>query len=127
MGVQPNHIAPKGSAAILYSEDPGAAICAAAKKLSKWFDVKTISGSELESFDSISQEKAVELMRLHKAGIVVTEGSHIGSDYVVRRGAADLNVPLVLNGRLGLALAEAMGRKGFGTESLECSEMGEYW
>ena len=127
LGVQPNYIAPEGSTAILYSKDPGDAICAAAKKLSKWFDVKTVHGGALESFDSISQEKAVELMRLHKAGLAVTDGSQIGFDYIVRRGAADLNVPLVLNGRLGLAIATAMERKGFGTEALECLEMSEYW
>ena len=127
IGVQPNFIAPKGSVAILYSKNPGAEIILAAEKLSKWFDVKTISDGDLQPFEAISQDRAVELMRLHKVGITVTEGSHIGFDYKVRRGSVDLNVPLVLNGRLGLALAAAMERKGFVTESLECLEMGRYW
>ncbi len=127
LGVQPNYIAPEGSTAILYSKNPSAAMDSAAEKLSKWFEVKTVHGGALESFDSISQAKAVELMRLQKAGLVVTEGSDMGFDYIVRRGAADLNVPLVLNGRLGLALAAAMERNGFGTEKLECLEMSEYW
>ncbi len=43
--------------------------------------------------------------------IVITDGYLKEFDYKIRRTAADRNIPLVLNGRLGLALVNAFDTK----------------
>jgi len=64
----------------------------------------------------------VSLVSARKVGLVITDGRMPEVDYELRRTAADMNVPLVLNGRLGREVAEAIKRNEM--SFLELRELG---
>ncbi len=75
------------------------------------FDVNrivTLSNAEACDAESLSVKEAVAKMKTKEIDMVITDGNTRDIDYDVRRAAADLNVPLVLNGRLAEKLADAM-------------------
>jgi carbamoyl-phosphate synthase large subunit len=61
-------------------------------------------------------------MREGKVGMLVTQDDLRSTDYSVRRTAADLNIPMVLNFRLAKALAAA-----FKDRHISVKELREYW
>ncbi len=81
----------------------------------------TLSGAAIDDAATISADEAVRMMRRREIGLVATDGDVRGIDYTVRRAAADLNTPLVLNGKLAERLAGAMS-----AEEITCMEMSEY-
>jgi len=89
--------------------------------LSKTVDTYTLEGFEIGSANSINAEKAAEMLRNGKIDLLVTDNNLLKYDYIVRRAAADFNVPMILNGRLGKAIAEAANAK------TTVYDLREYW
>ena len=72
------------------------------------FEVVTLEERPLKGFDTISVRRARDMLVKNEIGFVMTSGSDENVDYEVRRTAADLNVPLVLNSYLANELSKAM-------------------
>ncbi|MCQ4448604.1 MAG: ATP-grasp domain-containing protein, partial [Sulfolobales archaeon] len=83
--------------------------------------VKTVEGAEAGD-EVVSYKEAVSLISARKVGLVITDGRMPEVDYELRRTAADMNVPLILNGRLGREVAEAIKRNEM--SFLELRELG---
>jgi len=56
----------------------------------------------------LDESKIVDLLRGGKIDMVITDGYEIDKDYQIRRTAADFNVPLILNGKLGYEVARSL-------------------
>lgn len=72
----------------------------------------------------VGEEEASKLLKEGKADMVVATGYAPQVDYILRRTAADLNVPLVLNADLALELARAFGSVSL--EEVEVKPMSSY-
>lgn len=102
-------------------------LSAAATLLSELgYAVRTVEDMEVDGVDALSAERAKEAVVSGKVGLVLTTGYAPQKDYALRRAAADMNVPLVLDGKLALFLAEALKWLHGGGE-LEARDMKEYW
>jgi len=119
LGVSPNNLPKK--AALVYGNSNKESLEAAEKTLSKSVDTYTLEGFEIGSAKSIKAEKAAEMLRNNKIDMLVTDNDLRRYDYIVRRAAADFNVPMILNGRLGKAIAEAANAK------TTAYDLREYW
>ncbi len=90
------------------------------------YTVFTVEGMGVDGFEELPAERVEQLEAAGRIGLVVTTGYAPHRDYRIRRLAADLNIPLVLDARLGEKLAEAiLWHKRGGV--LEVREMREYW
>ncbi len=131
----PNDLPKPGKAVLAYTleryEDDKRAMLEASKAFRELgYEVLTLDVEPLNGLATISKEKAVEMMKEGKIGLVLTSGSDRTKDYEVRRTAVDLNVPIVLNSflaaELGKALLRIKERRGtFEPDALEIEEYGE--
>ena len=119
LGVSPNNLPKK--AALVYGNSNKESLEAAEKALSKSVDTYTLEGFEIRSANSINAENAAEMLSNGKIDLLVTDNNLLKYDYIVRRTAADFNVPMILNGRLGKAIAEAANAK------TTVYDLREYW
>ena len=119
LGVSPNNLPKK--AALVYGNSNKESLEAAEKALSKSVDTYTLEGFEIGSANSINAENAAEMLSNGKIDLLVTDNNLLKYDYIVRRTAADFNVPMILNGRLGKAIAEAANAK------TTVYDLREYW
>nr|WP_048191525.1 carbamoyl-phosphate synthase (glutamine-hydrolyzing) large subunit [Pyrolobus fumarii] len=90
------------------------------------FTVFTVEGMEVDGFEALPAERVEQLETSGRIGLVMTTGYAPHKDYRIRRLAADLNIPLVLDARLAEKLAESIlwhTRGGI----LEVRELKEYW
>ncbi|EQD29346.1 carbamoylphosphate synthetase [mine drainage metagenome] len=122
LGVNPNHIPTKP--AIIYGESSIKQLSAAAKTIGKQLDAYTISDYAVEGAEQISKAKALEKIGNNDIGIVMTDNDMSKRDFDLRRRTVDLNIPLVLNGRLAARLAEAFAEAD---KYKEVREMKEYY
>jgi carbamoyl-phosphate synthase large subunit len=120
LGVSQHTIPQK--AALVYGTANVASLSAAAKNLCEKIDVYTLEGAGVLPGKEVGIEKALELINKRQIDLVVTDGNLQKLDYQIRRKAADFNIPLILNGRLG----EALSASFYGT-SLTFKELKEYW
>lgn len=92
------------------------------------FDVITLQERPLEGFESVKASDVKEMMVRGEIGFVMTSGSDEMVDYVVRRTAADLNVPLVLNSYLAEELSKSFKHlvEKYGELSLKGIKVQEY-
>ncbi|MGC8710503.1 MAG: hypothetical protein ACP5RF_02750 [Candidatus Micrarchaeia archaeon] len=118
LGVQPNKVPEKGI--LIYGNSNTQYLIDAAKRFSKKHRIYTIEGAGIYG-DKLSKEKAKEMIKEGEISLFITDGNAMGFDYEIRRLAVDMNVPIVLNGRLGSALSKAFNAKA-GIE-----EMKHYW
>ncbi len=90
------------------------------------YTVFTIEGMGVDGFEPLPLHRVEQLEASGRIGLVMTTGYAPHRDYSVRRLAADLNIPLVLDARLAEKLAEAIlwHRRG---GVLEVRELREYW
>ncbi|MEM4088999.1 MAG: carbamoyl-phosphate synthase large subunit, partial [Candidatus Micrarchaeaceae archaeon] len=110
LGVQPNKIPKPGSEILIYGVDRKR-LMEAANLLYGNFDVVTLEGSHsIDSARMLSSDLCLEGIRSGKIDLVITDGYIPKEDFYIRRLAADMNVPLVLNARLALALSNAIKR-----------------
>ncbi len=110
----PNELPPPGSKVLVYTlekhfETDVRKTAEAAKTFAELgYEVVTFEEAPLPGFDALSKNKIVEALNRNEIGLVVTSGSDKEVDYEIRRGAVDLNVPLILNSSLGAEIAKAM-------------------
>ncbi len=90
------------------------------------YTVFTVEGMGVDGFEAIPPERVEQLEASGRIGLVMTTGYAPSRDYRIRRLAADLNIPLVLDARLSEKLAEAILWHRRGGE-LEVRELREYW
>lgn len=79
-----------------------------ARKIGKAADTLSSLGLDVWYLRELNDSKALALLKEGEADMVIATGYAPHFDYGLRRAAADLNVPLVLNSNLALELAEAM-------------------
>ncbi|MCL5427901.1 MAG: carbamoyl-phosphate synthase (glutamine-hydrolyzing) large subunit [Candidatus Marsarchaeota archaeon] len=120
LGAQPNAIPKK--AALVYGNTDRGILKEAADALARNISVYTLDSAPMHNHHTVDADKALRLMDSRGIDMVVTNSDLRGIDYHIRRRAVDMNIPLVLNARLGRALAESM----FDSE-MDCLEMREYW
>ena len=119
LGISPNNLPKK--AALVYGNSNKESLEVAERALSKSVDTYTLEGFEIGSANSISAKKAAEMLSNGRIDLLVTDNNLLKYDYIVRRTAADFNVPMILNGRLGKAIAEAANAK------TTVYDLREYW
>ncbi len=80
----------------------------AARRMSEMgFEVVTLDERPLEGFERVNVSRVREMLVNGEIGFVMTSGSDEKVDYLVRRTAVDLNVPLVLNSYLAEELSKS--------------------
>ncbi len=119
LGSTPNRIVKKG--ALVYGNLHKNELDKCAENLGKLIPVYTLEGLET-SGEALREAEVLKLMNDGKIEMVVTDGAIQKHDYSVRRRAADLNLPLILNARLGKELS-----KTFLHPEISIGEMREYW
>lgn len=85
----------------------------------------TLAEAPMNDLEALPRGKAVEEIRHGSIGLVVTSGETPWLDYKVRRTAADLNVPLVLDANLAYELFRAL--RLLPADCVEVRELSEYW
>jgi len=70
--------------------------------------VATLDRMSVRGAEKLDESKIVDLLRGGKIDMVITDGYEIDKDYQIRRTAADFNVPLILNGKLGYEVARSL-------------------
>ncbi len=120
LGAQPNTIPKKG--VLVYGDIDRGILKDAADSLARNMEVMTLDFAPMHNHHTIDAKKALQFMNSKTIDMVITNSDMRGLDYNIRRHAVDMNIPLVLNARLGRALADSM----FSSE-LDCAEMREYW
>jgi carbamoyl-phosphate synthase large subunit len=85
----------------------------------------TLKGMEVGDSMAVDERRALELIAKGDMGMVITTGYAPERDYKVRRQAADLNIPLVLNHKLALELAKAI--KTVKNKTITLRDMKSYW
>jgi carbamoyl-phosphate synthase large subunit len=121
LGVQPNRI-PKNSI-LIYGDKDKTILNETADMLTSKINVCTFEQAPMHGHPALNTNRILELMGKREIDLVITNGDMYKIDYLIRRRAVDLNIPIVLNARLGKALAEAM----FSQIKLGYEEMREYW
>ena len=62
--------------------------------------------------DSLSKKEVLSEINNGNVDLIITDGYLKNIDYRIRRRAIDLNIPIVLNARLGLELSKAINKYG---------------
>ncbi len=115
LGAKGNRLPRPGEKVLVYTPTGrGADLLGEAAKLLEraGYEAVTLKGQpdELGWLPSLGYEEAVNEVKERRVGLLVTTGYAPEKDYSLRRAAADMNVPLVLNHRLARILAEAITR-----------------
>ncbi|MGC9037822.1 MAG: carbamoyl-phosphate synthase (glutamine-hydrolyzing) large subunit, partial [Candidatus Micrarchaeia archaeon] len=118
LGVAPNRMPSKKI--LVYGLSNAAYLREAAMLLKRKHEIYTLDGAEVYG-EPLGKEKVKEMIRDGEFSLLITDGNIANIDYEIRRLAADMNVPMVLNGRLGSKLAKAFSSK------LSIREIGEYY
>ncbi|UXD21427.1 carbamoyl phosphate synthase large subunit [Ignicoccus pacificus DSM 13166] len=87
------------------------------------FEVLTLKESPLEGLEEINVNEAKDMMNKGEITWVITSGSNKEVDYVVRRTAVDLNVPIILNSRLAMELTKALDVTGLLSSKKKLTEL----
>ncbi|QKQ99627.1 carbamoyl-phosphate synthase (glutamine-hydrolyzing) large subunit [Metallosphaera tengchongensis] len=105
----PNRLPNPGRTALVYGRGNEDYLAETARNLQKLgLNVITLDVLPLPGFEMSTRDEAVEMMAKKEIELLVTNGYLKSIDYKVRRAAADFNVPLILNGRLGREVSGAM-------------------
>jgi carbamoyl-phosphate synthase large subunit len=121
LGAFPNKIPKK--AALVYGFSNKKFLEKTSKNLKNLgIDVFSLEEAQVQKTTQIRKEKAIQLINNGEIDILITDNYLKNIDYDLRRIAADLNLPLVLNARLGYFLSKAFKEK-----ELQILEMKKYW
>ncbi|MEM4046824.1 MAG: carbamoyl-phosphate synthase (glutamine-hydrolyzing) large subunit [Metallosphaera sp.] len=105
----PNRLPKQGKSVLLYGKGNMERLKETGINLEKLgLTVKTLEHFEVSGFDVISPDIALNMIGRGEIDLIVTNGYMKSFDYKIRRLAVDLNVPIVLNGRLGREISYAM-------------------
>ncbi len=91
------------------------------------YDVISISGMEIDNVKTYNVKEVEKMMLNNEIGLIITTDYNPLKDYRVRRLAADLLIPMVLNHKLGYELSRSlytMETKGI---ELKVKDMRMYW
>ncbi|WP_082391561.1 carbamoyl-phosphate synthase (glutamine-hydrolyzing) large subunit [Thermococcus sp. EP1] len=88
------------------------------------YNVFTLEDS-LSYGNTLSKEKAINLMKSGEIELVMTSGYAKEKDYLVRRTAVDLNIPIVLDANLAYELSKAFAWAK--NNCFEVKEVSEYY
>jgi carbamoyl-phosphate synthase large subunit len=121
LGASPNKIPNKS--ALVYGLTNIDDLEKCAKKLSKNIDIYSIEEAPIKNTKVIKKEEAINSLINNKIDILITDNYIKQIDYNLRRIAVNLNIPLVLNAKLGNELAEAFSRY----QNFEILELKKYW
>ncbi len=122
LSIMPNKLPEKGKYALVYGLGNEEYLKEAANNLRNYgMEVITLKEVGLKGEEEVDVNAATELVTSSKIGIIITNGYLKNIDYRIRREAVDYNVPLILNGRLGMELT-----KGFLSSKLTYYEMKDY-
>ena len=112
LGVQPNHV-PSSKCRILAYGANRKTLEAAADALSGRFNIVTLDGDyAIGGAEKLQEDACIKEIGEGSIDLVITDGHLPNYDFAIRRAAVDMNVPLVLNAKLALELAEAFVRYG---------------
>ncbi len=91
------------------------------------YEVITISGMEIDNIKSYNVKEVEKMMLDNRIGLVITTDYNPLKDYRIRRLAADLLIPIVLNHKLGYELSKSLHfieNKGI---ELKVKDLKTYW
>ncbi|MEM1620121.1 MAG: carbamoyl-phosphate synthase (glutamine-hydrolyzing) large subunit [Fervidicoccaceae archaeon] len=128
LSATPNRLLREGEAALVYAfdEDARRMLEEAADALERMgVETLTLEEAEVQGLERVNRAKALGLLAERRVGLVLTSGHAPSLDYKIRRAAADLNVPLVLDSHLAAELARAM--MSLDLTDIEVRELSEYW
>ena len=91
------------------------------------YNVITLEDTLINGVETVSKTLAVEYMRKGKISLLITSGYNPPLDYYIRRTAADLNIPLILDANLAYELSRAILKYSKGNWKFEINELSEYW
>ena len=110
LSASPNRLPNRDETVIVYGKRNAEHLREAYRVLeSTGYRVVTVKGMEAGE-NAMDYSEAVKLIASRKVGLVITDGYMPLVDYDLRRTAADMNVPLILNGKLGKEIAIAINR-----------------
>ena len=89
------------------------------------YKVYTVEGMEVNGLEHVDARRAVKMVEQGRIGLILTTDYTPERDYKIRRVAADLGVPLVLNHKLAYMLARSLAE--IRPEQLEPLELIDYW
>ena len=122
LSVQPNRLPEKGSIALVYGKSNVSYLRESAMNLAEYgVDVYSLEEIPLVSYPTLSVKEALNYILSKKVSIIITDGYLKQIDYLIRRSAVDMNIPLILNGRLGKEVT-----KSFLIQDISFLEMREY-
>lgn len=99
---------------------------AAENLLDMGYKVITLDGMNVGKLETVEEGKAIKLMAKGEIGLVMTTGYAPERDYKVRRTAADLTIPLILNHKLASELASAIKNYEEAVNE-DITDMKKYW
>ncbi len=120
LGVQPNKVPSAG--VLIYGEKDRGLLKETADALAQKIGVSTLAVAPMHNHPALEIKHALDLIDQKRIDMIITNNGMRNVDYEIRRKAVDLNIPIVLNARLGRALADALF-----LDNLDCDEMKEHW
>ncbi len=109
LSCSPNRLPRQNKTALVYGKGNLIYLREAGHNLEKLgLTVKTLNFAEVADFESVNQEIAQKLIGKGEVDLVITNGYLKTLDYNIRRSAVDLNIPVILNGRLAREVTQAM-------------------
>lgn len=120
LGAQPNAI-PRNNV-LIYGEVDRSILKETADMLARNLNVVTLEIAPMHNHPTIDNSRALQLINSKAIDMVITSSDLRDLDYQIRRRAVDLNIPIVLNAKLGKALANSMF-----TNDNDYGEMKSYW
>ncbi|MGC9037745.1 MAG: carbamoyl-phosphate synthase (glutamine-hydrolyzing) large subunit [Candidatus Micrarchaeia archaeon] len=121
LAATPNKIPKKG--VLVYGLSNVQSLSAAVENLKQYAEVYTLANAKISGAKELSMENAIGMLKSGGIDLLVTDNYMKETDYEIRRLAADLNIPLILNGRLGQEVSASFSRL---SEGLTFKEMREY-
>ena len=125
LSATPNKVPEK--AALVYGLSNKESLEAAAENLkkAKTIDIYTLDFASTPNAQELTREEAIKKIKKGDIDLLITDNYMPNKDYEIRRLAADLNIPLVLNGRLGRELTVAFNKAA--SDEITYEEMKKYY
>ena len=120
LGVTGNKIPKKGI--LIYGKENHPELLRSTESLSGFSSLYTLESEPTTGCEPITESRAMNLVAGGDIDLIIGDGYIPEKDKRLRRLAADLNIPLVLNGRLAERLSNA-----FVNSSMSFDELSEYW
>ncbi len=105
LGVNPNHVPSKP--ALIYGSTNTEYLASAAKQMVRLTGAYTLEDFPINGIPALDNAKAIDMIDKGEIGIAMTDNDLNRKDLDIRRRAVDLNIPIVLNGRLAAKLSSS--------------------